>query len=210
VNNVWVTDCTMLHFGYAGVRTNEATRGTIANCRALDPVSLVDGGRRYNFSTDSRSQQLLFTNCQASWARHAYVSNGTSTVSGVVFLHSTSEGSFASSEGHRRWSQGMLWDNHTELSPQTSLTLGIYNRGDYGTGHGWAAAHSVGWNCDMAGAQLVVQRPPTAQNYAIGCFGDVTGAGPFDQPAGFIEGANQAELNPASLYEAQLADRQQE
>lgn len=203
----WLTGCTMLHFGLGGVWTTRATRGTVSHCRAVDPVSLIDGGRRYNFGLGSYSQQVLFRNCRASHARHAYVSNGTSSVSGVVFLRSSSEASLASSEGHRRWSQGMLWDNHTEIAPETSITLGIYNRGDYGTGHGWAAAHSVGWNCDLDGTRLVVQRPPTAQNYAIGCAGMVTGDGPFDQPAGFIEGTDQPALNPESLYEAQLADR---
>jgi len=91
--------------------------------------------------------------------------------------------------------------------PKVDLTLGIYNRGDYGTGHGWATSHSVGWNCDTGTAELVVQMPPTAQNYAIGCRGVVTGDGPFPQPAGFIEGANRPGLVPPSLYQAQYLDR---
>ncbi|WP_188194917.1 hypothetical protein [Nonomuraea sp. SYSU D8015] len=54
---------------------------------------------------------------------------------------------------------------------------------------------------------LIVQKPPTAQNYAIGCHGTVTGDGPFQQPAGHIEGANRPGLFPHSLYQAQLLDR---
>ncbi|MEQ4207179.1 hypothetical protein [Actinopolymorpha sp. B9G3] len=207
VEDVWVSGCTMLHFAKAGVETDECTRATIVKSRALDPASVVTGGLRYNFNTEKYSQQVLFADCYASRARHAYISNGTSTASGVVFLRGVSEGSLASSEGHRRWSQALLWDNHREVAPATGITLGIYNRGDYGTGHGWASAHSVAWNADMAGRRLVVQRPPTAQNYAIGCAGEVTGDGPFEQPTGHIEGANQPGLVPASLYEAQLADR---
>jgi hypothetical protein len=205
--DVWIRGCTMLHFAKAAVETDEVTRATIENCRALDPVSVVTGGLRYNFNTEKYSQQILFRNCHATKARHAYVSNGTSSASGVVFLRCTSEGSLASSEGHRRWSQALLWDNHRELAPATSITLGIYNRGSYGTGHGWATAHGVGWNCDMAGKRLIVQKPPTAQNYAIGCSGGITGDGPFEQPVGYIEGANTPGLYPASLYEAQRAER---
>jgi hypothetical protein len=67
--------------------------------------------------------------------------------------------------------------------------------------------HSVGWNCDTATARLVVQKPPTAQNYAIGCRGVITGDGPFSQPAGYIEGANRTGLFPPSLYQAQYLDR---
>jgi hypothetical protein len=85
--------------------------------------------------------------------------------------------------------------------------MGLYNRGDMGTAHGWSAAHSVAWNGDMAGKTLVVQKPPTAQNYAIGCFGNVTGTGPFTQPAGHIEGTGRRGLTPKSLFQAQLADR---
>jgi hypothetical protein len=205
--DVWIRDCTMLHFAKAAVETDEVTRMTVQDCRALDPVSVVTGGLRYNFNTEKYSQQILFKNCHATKARHAYISNGTSSASGVVFLRCTSEGSLASSEGHRRWSQALLWDNHREVAPATSITLGIYNRGSYGTGHGWATAHGVGWNCDMAGKKLVVQKPPTAQNYAIGCSGAITGEGPFAQPAGYIEGANTPGLFPNSLYEAQLAER---
>jgi len=207
VEDAWVRDSTFLHFAKAGVETTEATRVTVRNCRALDPASVVTGGLRYNFNCEAFSQQVLFVDCYASKARHAFISNGASSASGVVFLRGTSEGALASSEGHRRWSQGLLWDNHRDVAPQVDLTLGIYNRGDYGTGHGWATAHSVGWNCDTGTARLVVQKPPTAQNYAIGCRGVITGDGPFEQPAGYIEGANRPGLFPPSLYQAQYLDR---
>lgn len=207
VEDAWVRDSTFLHFAKAGVETTEATRVTVRNCRALDPASVVTGGLRYNFNCESFSQQVLFADCHATKARHAFISNGASSASGIVFLRGTSEGALASSEGHRRWSQGLLWDNHRDIAPEVDLTLGIYNRGDYGTGHGWATSHSVGWNCDTGTAKLVVQKPPTAQNYAIGCRGVITGDGPFAQPAGFIEGANRSGLFPPSLYQAQYLDR---
>ncbi|MBM7787208.1 pectate lyase family protein [Tenggerimyces flavus] len=203
----WVRGCTFRHFAKAGVETNETTRVTVSDCRALDPASIITGGLRYNFNTEGFSQHILFQDCYATKARHAFISNGTSGASGIVFLRGTSAGSLASSEGHRRWSQGMLFDNHREVAPAVQITLGLYNRGDYGTGHGWATVHSVAWNCDLAGRTLVVQRPPTGQNYAIGCRGIVTGDGPFDHPTGHIEGANRPGLTPGSLYEAQLAAR---
>ncbi|MGP3964200.1 hypothetical protein ACTWPT_50390 [Nonomuraea sp. 3N208] len=203
----WVRDCTMLHFTQAGVATQETTRATVENCRAIDPVSIVTGSRRYNFNTYVYSQQVLFRDCYAYKARHAFVSNGHSTVSGVVFLRGTAEYALNSSEGHRRWSQALLFDGHRDVDPHYGYTLGLYNRGRYGTSHGWSAAHSVAWNCDVATSRLIVQKPPTAQNYAIGCRGTVTGDGPFQQPAGYIEGAGQPGLFPPSLYEAQLRDR---
>jgi hypothetical protein len=204
--NSWIRDCTVKHFVAAGVDFRASTRGTAERVRALEPHSLVTGSRRYNFNV-YRSQLILFRDCYASLARHAYIANGTSLDSGIVFLDCVTDRPLGASEGHRRWSLGLLFDNLTTLNPENSLPLALYNRGTYGTGHGWGAAHSVAWRCDVAGRNLIVQKPPTAQNYAIGCFGNVTGSGPFAGSAGFIEGSNTDGLLPRSLYLEQLAQR---
>lgn len=215
IEDAWVTNCTFLHFGQSGVRANTATRITVENCNALDPVSTIEGERRYNFNIYTASQLILFKDCHATNGRHHYVSNGTSWTSGCVFLNCTGSGAYTSSEGHRQWSNGLLYDNYVELDgPRPGLNprlLGLYNRGNYGTSHGWAIAHSVAWNCNLANGDLIVQKPPTAQNYAIGCFAkNVVGVkppAPFDEPEGYIEGTNRAGLQPPSLYLAQLSER---
>jgi hypothetical protein len=211
--DAWVRNCTMLHFGHAGVITNTSTRVTVEKCSALDPVSIITGERRYNFNTYTASQQILFKECIATNGRHHYVSNGTTYASGNVFVDCTSSGAYASSEGHRSFSQGFLFDNHKELDGPRSgvkIVLALYNRGYYGTSHGWAIANSVAWNCNVRTATLIVQQPPTAQNYAIGCFGVVSGTAPpapFNERQGYIEGTNKANVSPRSLYHAQLNDR---
>jgi hypothetical protein len=215
IEDAWVRNCTMIHFGQSGIRTNTASRITIENCNAIDPVSKIEGERRYNFNMYTASQLILLKNCNATNGRHHYVSNGFSYTSGCVFLDCTSRGAYTSSEGHRRWTQGFLFDNHIELDgPRPGLNprlLGLYNRGYYGTSHGWGIAHSVAWNCDVANGDLIVQKPPTAQNYAIGCSGaNITGVkppSPFDEPEGYIEGTNTPNLNPRSLFIAQLEER---
>ena len=215
LENAWVKNCTAIHFGLSGFRTSTATKITIENCKALDPVSIITGGRRYNYQMYTASQQILVYKCEATNGRHHYMSNGTSWTSGDVFLDCTSKGAYASSEGHRRWSMGLLYDNHTELDgPRPGLNprlLGLYNRGYYGTSHGWATANCVAWNCNVAQGDLIVQKPPTAENYAIGCFGKhVTGIKPpasFDEPEGYIEGTNKPGLEPRSLYLEQLSER---
>lgn len=212
IEDAWARNCTALHFGLSGFRTNTATRVTIENCRALDPNSVIDGGRRYNFNVYTASQQILFTHCQATNGRHHYMSNGTSLTSGVVFHRCTSSGAYASSEGHRQWTQAMLYDNAVEIDgPRPGYNprlLGLYNRGYYGTSHGWAAIHCVAWNCNVNNGYLIVQQPPTGQNYAIGCFGaNITGNHPpasFDEREGYIEGSNKPGLYPESLFESQF------
>jgi hypothetical protein len=207
VEDAWAQHCTALHFGQSGFKTSTSTRITIDSCSALDPVCIITGERRYNFNVYTASQLILFKNCRATYGRHDFVSNGTSWVSGCVFLDCSSANAYASSEGHRSWSQGLLYDNITFTTTKTTIVLGLYNRGDYGTSHGWASAHSVAWNCSTNARTIIIQKPPTAQNYAIGCFGNVSGNGPFTHPQGYIEGTGQLGLNPRSLYWAQLVER---
>jgi hypothetical protein len=211
VEDAWATDTTVLHFGKAGFVVKGGSRITVARCRALDPVSQVTGGRRYNFNVEP-GQLVLFTECEASAGRHHFVSNGTSKSSGVVFHRCTSRSAYTASEGHRRWSMALLYDNITEVNVRSGglRLIGLYNRGSWGTGHGWAVAHAVAWAYDVGRGRGIIQKPPTAQNYAIGGAGEFSGnhpPAPFAGPAGHIEGIGRANLVPASLYRAQLRDR---
>jgi hypothetical protein len=213
IEDAWVKKCTAIHFGQSGFRTSTASRITIDSCKAIDPISRITGERRYNFNLYHASQLILVKNCYARYGRHDFVSNGTSTVSGCVFYNNVSEYTYSSSEGHRWWSQGLLYDNILFKSPNYSYVLALYNRGDKGTGHGWGAVNSVAWNCKVENSKnIIIQKPPTAQNYAIGCMaGKVSGlkvdGALFVQPEGYIEGTNREGLNPSSLYIAQLNER---
>jgi hypothetical protein len=205
--NCWLRDATMQHFVHAGVQFTNSTRCTVERARAIEPHSLITGSRRYNFST-YHAQLILFRDSFASYSRHAFITNGTSTDSGSVVLDSTSDHNLTFAEAHRRWSTGLLFDRLTASNRSSGDVFGFYNRGNYGTGHGWAAGHSVIWNTNADGGKILVQNPPTAQNYAIGCFGNVTGSGPFAGPAGYQEGSNLPGIQPQSLYLAQVAQRQ--
>lgn len=214
VEDAWAINATVSGYGLSGIRTSTASRISVVNVHSIDPVAQVTGARMYNFNTYRNSNGILFDNCYARNGRHHYVSNGTSTASGIVFLRSISEHPKSTSEGHRHWTTGMLYDNMIDIGsfPSNGTVLALYNRGDFGTGHGWSAAHSVLWNCEVdrpgGDASIVVEQPPTAQNYAIGCKGNVGVEGPFSHPTGYIEGANNDDqLIPVSLYEAQLLHR---
>jgi hypothetical protein len=71
-----------------------------------------------------------------------------------------------------------------------------------GSGHGWAGANYVAWNTE---GSLVCQKPPTAQNFAIGFVGRRE-PGAFPRPAGYWESEGR-HVTPASLYLKQLEDR---
>ena len=208
VEHGWVRGVTALHFWHAGVSVHNSRYVTVRGSRALEPHSIVTGERRYNFEVD-QSQLVLFEDNLATYARHAYVGNGERLDSGIAFVGNASENAYTSSESHRRWGQGFLFDGHAErgaITPERRVHLG--NRGDYGTAHGWACVHCVAWNCDMESGAVVVEKPPTAQNYAIGTMGRATNDGPFTNDTdAYIEGTDRPGLAPQSLYRRQLQDR---
>ncbi|MGN1239576.1 MAG: T9SS type A sorting domain-containing protein [Paludibacteraceae bacterium] len=212
IENAWAKGCTFVGFGQSGIITEACRRSTFRDCQALDPVGIVTGERMYNFNTYLHTQLCLFQDCYARNGRHHYISNGTSGTSGNVFLHCVSDGVQNANEGHRAWTQGMLYDGHQEVNLCRQFVLGLYNRVAMGTGHGWSAVHSVLWNCDVDEdyGTIGLQKPPTAQNYAIGCHAKkITGkpVSASDFPIGYVEGQNTDGLEPASLYLAQLLQR---
>ncbi len=211
VDNGWITGCTVLHHSLSAFRTEATNRTTIENCRAMDPVGTNSGGYRYGFNTYAASQLVLFKNCYSRGSRHDFISDGISTTSGCVFLRCVSEGAIETSEAHRYWTSGMLFDCLDMKNTSRYLLMGLGNRGNFGNDHGWSAAHCFIWNSQIPGDKaILLQKPPTAQNYAIGFRGgEIRDNWCFKpEPLGYVEGFNNPGiLEPESLYEAQWNDR---
>jgi len=207
VDNSWVQGVTILRVSDQGVKFDEATRCSVIDTKVLDMHGPISGGWRYNFEVTDFCNNILFENCTASNGRHTFVANGASDVNGIVFTNCSSSGDYTRSESHRRWGQGILWDNITWTNTNTTGgILGLHNRGSYGTGHGWTVTNGVAWNINAPSNQISIQKPPIGQNYAIGCNATVNGDGPFSHPAGYIEGTGE-NLRIQSLYTAQFEDR---
>ena len=193
VKNAWARDLTSLYF-YNGVSWIDggAKWITVQDCTCLDPVSEITGGRRYAFNISG--QLCLVQRCFARNSRHAFVL-GSRVPGPNVFLNCTSQLDHATSEPHHRWSVGGLYDNvHAQMA--------IQDRQWMGSGHGWAGANYVVWNCE---GSLVCQQPPTAQNFAIGFVGKKN-SGAFERPDGWWESEGQ-HVEPRSLYLKQLEER---
>lgn len=221
--NCWARDVVALHFTQSGFITERTTRTTIENCFSLDPKAIITGGRMYNYNTSAQSQLILIKNSYARGGRHNYISNGTSKTSGCVVFNCKSEGSRGASEGHRYFTQGMLFDTYEDFDPHINGVLGFYCRNNMGTMHGWGMANGVIWNANIVtdqstavngnrNSQIFVEELPTSQNYAIGCFTKLADEGirAYDvkiKTKGYVEGTNKAGLFPSSLYKAQLLAR---
>jgi hypothetical protein len=105
---------------------------------------------------------------------------------------------------HQRWATGLLVDGGkfpgaTEQRPG----LAFSNRGTAGSGHGWAIGWAVAWNVNSP--FLLVQQPPGALNWCIGCIGTPVTIG--TTPNGIFDSPGKMVVVPASLYLHQLRDR---
>ncbi|RZS74815.1 hypothetical protein [Pseudobacter ginsenosidimutans] len=200
IENGWVSKVTARYFSYACVNLSPAAKNiTVTNSRCFDHKSKVTGGRRYSFNNDG--QQNLFLNCVTADGRHDYVT-GAKTLGPNVFYNCSSTITHADIGPHHRWAVGTLYDNIT-----TDGEINVQDRGNYGSGHGWAGVTQVLWNCKVRGA--AVQNPwASGKNYCIGLNGEKR-AGRFkDRMDGEWEGLNKDGLQPPSLYKAQLEARQ--
>lgn len=126
-----------------------------------------------------------------------------STATGPIVVLNFTGDARAGVSPHQRWATGLLVDN-ARLPNTTTRTPGIAfsNRKTAGSGHGWDVGWAVAWN--VASPYLLVQQPPGAANWRIGCVGEALtkeglASGIFDSPG--------APVVPSSLYLEQLRER---
>lgn len=217
VEHAWVRDVMTQWLSFATVSiARRSSHVTVIDSAYLDGASPLSGGWRYAFNV--HGQKNLVRDSYAFRARHAFVLNSR-TPGPNVFYNCRADEAYLMSEPHHRWSTGVLFDNVEHFGG----SLWAVNRGNSGTGHGWSGANIVFWNCTAA--LIAVQRPPTAQNFAIG-LGGVPDRRPIDlrwirlqsgedieeRPDTPAHGSGHIEhphnpVEPRSLYRQQLRDR---
>lgn len=189
--DIWVRQVAMEHFAGSAVAIWESCRRiTVEDCLSLAPVSEEGGYRRHTFFT--MGQQTLFLRCWSEKGRHDF-SVGHCAAGPNAFVQCESFQSLDDSGPIESWACGVLYDN--VRIDGNALRLG--NRGSQGQGIGWAAANSVLWQCQAA--VIECDKPPTAWNWAFGCWGEFEGKGFWHESNSFI--------NPYSLYASQLQQR---
>ncbi|MBZ4190638.1 hypothetical protein [Niabella beijingensis] len=199
IENGWVRNVSATYFAYSCVNLGSLSRNiSVLNCTSSDLKSIITGGRRYSFGNNG--QMNLVMNCTARDGRHDYVT-GARVCGPNVFYNCTATRTHADIGPHHRWAMGTLYDNIT-----TDGEINIQDRGNWGSGHGWAGVNQVVWHCTAKKA--TVQNPwASGKNYCIGLQGQKSTGRLAGRPDGEWEGQNKKGLEPASLYTAQLKAR---
>ncbi len=191
VEDAWVCSVTCRQFVGSALHVGEsAFRITIADCKSLDPISEDAGWRRHSFYT--LGQQTLFLRCEAVLGRHDFAV-GPLTPGPNAFVYCSSKQATRFSGPIGSWASGVLYDNVEIDGAGLSLT----NRETVAQGTGWAAANCMLWNC--VAPIITCRKPPTANNWAFGVWGEYVGDGTWHELNSFV--------SPESLYGAQLAAR---
>lgn len=199
IENGWARNISSRFFGNSCVTLENYARNiSVLNSTCLDAKSVITGGRRYSFN--NTGQLNLFMYCQATEGRHDFVT-GARVCGPNAFVHCSATNTHSDIGPHHRWAIGTLYDNIT-----TDGEINVQDRGNWGSGHGWAGITQIIWNCTARKA--TVQSPwAVGKNYCIGLKGEKNPGRFKDRPDGEWEGHNRRGLEPASLYEAQLRDR---
>ncbi|MBV9123244.1 MAG: pectate lyase, partial [Planctomycetes bacterium] len=189
--DAWVRQVSMAHFAGSAVSIGGSCRAiTVEDCTALQPISEIGGYRRHTFYT--AGQLTLFQRCRSEEGRHDFAV-GYLAAGPNAFVDCTATAAHNFSGPIESWASGVLYDNVTIDGGGLELT----NREIDDQGIGWAAANCVLWQCSAS--VIVCRQPPTAQNWAVGCWGQFVGDGHWRSMNEFVK--------PVSLYRAQLADR---
>ena len=149
--------------------------------------------------------QILIDQCSSDAENTYWVWTNSYNTGPNVVLNSNFAGRGSRIQPHQRWATGLLVDNCHTLDGGIDFS----NRGVAGSGHGWCMGWGVAWNCTAA--TFIIQNPPGASNWAIGCIGERQQTARYFEvepilPEGIIE-SHGTRVTPRSLYLAQLAAR---
>ena len=181
---------------------SDAKRITLKNVKVSHSVTTTSSAKPFDFRLGG--SQILLDRCSSRGNSLFYVMTSGRSIGPNVVLKSTFHGN-GSLQPHMRWATGLLADGCQV--PESSIEF--INRGEMGSGHGWAIGWAVAWNC--VARSFTIQEPPGATNWAIGCRGArATRAMPFTKEPNLPEGTYDSHgvpVDPASLYLAQLRER---
>jgi len=204
----WVRDVVSVDTHNSTTFTSSVRRVTVENVHIRHTLPFTAPAAPADFAI-SGTQILLDRSSVTGQGVWPVVTQAGVTGPNVV-LHFKSDG--AGVAPHQRWATGLLVDSSeftggTERRPNIAFS----NREYAGSGHGWSVGWAVAWN--VKADYLLIQQPPGAKNWCIGCMGRPTPilwhGNPISLPvipSETFESPGVA-VQPPSLYLWQLRDR---
>ncbi|MCM1077395.1 MAG: DUF6298 domain-containing protein [Bacteroides sp.] len=190
--NCWVRKVDFKHFaGSAVILQSTASKVTVEDCIATDPVSEIGGMRRAVFQT--MGQQNLFQRCYSKNGINDF-SAGFIASGPNAFVQCEAEEAFGFSGSVDAWAPGLLFD----VVNIDGNNLTYKNLGQDKNGAGWNTGNSVFWQCTAAEIENYTPAPD-AVNVAYGCWAQFSGDGEWGQSNNHVQ--------PRSLFYSQLSDR---
>jgi hypothetical protein len=196
VENAWMRNVVVTHYSNIVAIGQHARAVTVTDVQGIEIHTPETRSPPQAFSFEG--QQSLIENCSMTgdfnhvWMTQARVAGPD------VFYNCTAKGYHLDAGPHQRWATGVLYDN---LRIQGAIS--VINRNSMGTGHGWAGANNVLWNCEAESYQ--VETPTVAYNWAFGVKAELKPP-QFGMPEGQIVSSGK-HLQPQSLYQQQLQER---
>lgn len=166
----WVRGIEGHHFIFSTVGLGTRCRNiSVLDCSSHEPVSLIQGRRRYAFNTGPYASLGLFKNCKADHDRHQFVST-TRSCGPTVYTQCIATNCHSNTGPHCFWASGFLYDC---IHQDGDLTVEDADSWGTGASQGWQGVNHVLWNCEAD--RIVCQSPWTAgQNWCVGCVGKKT------------------------------------
>jgi len=199
VEDGWARDLDIRETQNAIVIGPGAKRLTLTNVRITHSAAHSGSAAPADFAL--QGTQILLDRCRVTGEGTWPVVTQSEVTGPLVVLNFTADhGGVAP---HQRWATGLLVDGG-KFPGGTGHRPGLAfsNRGTAGSGHGWSVGWAVAWNVNSP--VLLVQQPPGALNWCIGCIGTPVTIG--NTPNGIFDSPGKMVV-PASLYLHQLRDR---
>jgi len=188
----WVRMVNFRHLAGSAVNLQkQASRITVEDCIASEPVSEIGGWRRQVFLT--RGQQTLFQRCISRQGIHDFAA-GFCAAGPNAFVQCEGEESLGFSGSIGSWAAGLLFD----IVNIDGHDLRFANLEQFQFGTGWNTANSMFWQCT---ASTIACYSPDDDNKSSGhgCWGTLTGNGEWT--------SSNDHVSPRSLFYDQLEKR---
>ena len=207
VENAWMRNVVLTHYSRIVSIEQFARAVSIVHIQGIDINAPETSAPPHAFGIDG--QQSLIEDCHVTGSyNHVWMTQ--SRVAGPnVFRACSAKGTHLDAGPHERWATGTLYE---EL--QIEGAINIQNRSNMGTGHGWAGANNVLWNCEAS--SYVIEMPPIAYNWAFGTKGALENLQTQRKEVRRGEQSGNAwgqiispgkHVLPESLYEEQMKER---